>query len=197
MIRSQIARIKSLIGLGIFFHLFVISFVTLMGVLENLRLLEALRWVALLLSILIIPALVLIYRARQRGKYTYQREMRTPIYIVGWFSVLVCFAIIYLANGPERLMACFAALTVWLPLQMGINGYFTKISTHTGVTAGCVTGLLLFGVLDIPLLQMMALLVVVLTAWARHKTRNHSWQQIIMGWVIASGTVLATFPFFL
>jgi membrane-associated phospholipid phosphatase len=100
-------------------------------------------------------------------------------------------------DAPLKLVACIAALLVWLPLQLIINTHVTKVSTHTAVVTGCMMGLLLLGELNSLLLAAGAVAVVVLTLWARVVTRHHTWQQVAMGILTGAIPVLIVFPLLL
>lgn len=179
---------------GMIFHPYVVSVVTLLIVLQELEPLRAVAWVALLAAILLIPVMILLQIARRQEKYAWQRLTRTNIYLAVLLSVLICIGIIIAVDGPPRLLACFVALLIWLPLQFAINTYYTKISIHAAITAGCGTALLMLGVLDTWALKLLVLVIILATGWARHKTRNHTFQQISLGWLAAAIAVLIAFP---
>lgn len=181
-------------GVGLLFHPYLVSMVTLFVVLRDLSLTEAGAWVLTLSAILILPLVALTQYSQRQERYLYQRASRTPLYIVFEVSVLVCILLILVADGPRRLVACFLALLIWMPAQFLINTFYTKISVHAAVTAACGTGLLWFGTLDTWLLRGLVLLGVLATGWARHQTRNHTLQQITLGWVVGAGAVLIAFP---
>ncbi len=180
--------------LGLLFHPYPVSILTLLVVLRDVPLLRAVGWVGLLSAVLIVPLLLLTQWGKRRERYTYQRVARTPLYVSFVLSVLVCLFLIQVLDGPSRLVACFLALLIWLPVQLLINTFYTKISVHAAVTAACSTGLLWFGELDSWLLRGLVLLAVLLTGWARHRTKNHTLQQIGLGWLVGAGAVLVAFP---
>lgn len=181
-------------GLGLLFHPYLVSVGTLFVVLESLPVAEALLWVVSLSTILILPLILLTHYARQRKRYVYQRTARTPLYLSFEVSVVLCLLLIGVFGGPPRLMACFLALLIWMPVQFVINTYYTKISVHAAVTAACGMGLLWFGTLESWPLRGLALLVILATGWARYKTKNHTPQQILLGWLVGIGAVLMAFP---
>ncbi|MAU08407.1 MAG: hypothetical protein CL607_01180 [Anaerolineaceae bacterium] len=183
--------------LGRVFHPAVICIPTLALVLRDLNLEEAVFWLLLVAGMVIVPGLIAIALLKQRGRFVYQRRTRGPVYIVIWFSIAASFIAILLLDGPEVLQVCVVALLVWLPVQSLINAFYTKVSTHVAVAAGCATGLMLLGKLDTPLLQVTALMIVALTMWARVTTRNHTVKQVVLGLVVGAGSVLVVFPLFL
>jgi hypothetical protein len=184
-------------GLGLVFHPYLVSVITLFIVLQDLSFQQAAMWVMGLSAILILPLIVLTKYSQRKERYLYQRTSRTPLFIAFEISVLVCIALILAADGPRRLLACFVALLIWMPAQLLVNSLYTKISVHAAVTAACAMGLLLFGTLDTWLLKGMVLLAILATGWARHKTKNHTWQQVVAGWFVGAGAVLVAFPLIL
>ena len=184
-------------ALGRLFHPAVICIPTLALVLNGLPLLEAVLWTALVAAIVTVPGLITIAVLQRRQRYVYQRQTRRPVYLVAWLSVVACFAVILLLDGPAALRVCIATLIVWLPVQLFINSRYTKISTHVAVVTGCATGLWLLGKLDSPLLQITALAIIGLTIWARVTTRNHTPAQVALGLLVGAGSVLVVFPLLL
>lgn len=183
--------------LGRLFHPAVICIPTLVLVLSDSPFAEAVGWTMLVAAMVTMPGLITIALLRKRQKHVYQRQTRGPVYLVIWLSVIGCLVVIWKGQGPTALQICMAALIVWLPVQLAINTYFTKISTHVAVVAGCATGLLLLGKLDTLFLQLIALLIIGSTIWARVTTRNHTVTQVLLGLVVGIGSVLAVFPLLL
>ena len=183
--------------LGRLFHPMVICIPTLVLLLNDLPWQNAVLWTVLIAAIVTGPGLITIALLQRQQRYVYQRQTRQPVYLVAWLSVVTCFVIILWLDGPEVLRVCIAALIVWLPLQLFINRHYTKISTHVAVAAGCGSGLWLLGKLDHPLLQFAVLMIIGLTMWARITTRNHTPAQVLLGLIVATGTVLVVFSFLL
>jgi hypothetical protein len=182
--------------LGYIFHPAILCVPTLALVLNHLPVVEAIGWTALVAAIVTLPGLVSITLLRRQQRYVHQRRNRHPVYVVLWLSVIACFVVVLLLDGPAALRVCLAALIVWLPAQFFVNAYYTKVSTHVAVAAGCCTGLLLLGRLD-GLLLPAALVIIGLTAWARITTRNHTPAQVLLGVLVGAGSVLVVFPFLL
>lgn len=181
-------------ALGRLFHPYLIAVVTLASVLADLSFGEAVFWMVVVVTILILPLVVTTTLLRRRQRYVYQRATRTPIYLTFWVSLLVCIGVLTALSAPRTLLAGILALTLWILLQLLINTYVTKVSTHAAVASGCMTGLLLLGKLNHPVLMLLALTVVGLTLWARVTTRNHTVQQVIMGTLTGATAVLIVFP---
>jgi hypothetical protein len=183
--------------LGRLFHPAVLSIPTLALILNDQPLMEALRWTVLVATLVTVPGLIAIALLHRRQRYVYQRHVRGAVYLILWLSVIVCLGVVWGWQGPAALRVCLAALIVWLPLQLAINTYITKVSTHVAVAAGCATGLLLLGKLDSLPLQLTALTIVGLIIWARVTTRNHTVAQVLLGLMVGIGSVLVVFPLLL
>ena len=180
--------------LGQIFHPYLICVPTLAAVLADQPWAAALGWLLLVVVILLPPLIVMGVWLKRRERYLYQRTSRTPIYVMFWISLLLCLTALVRLNAPMTLIACIVALALWLPLQLAINTYVTKVSTHAAVAAACMMGLFLLGRLDHPLLMVLAVAAVLLTLWARVITRNHTLQQVVMGTLTGILPVLIVFP---
>jgi membrane-associated phospholipid phosphatase len=156
-------------------------------------LLEAIGWIALTGLITIGPTIGVIMYLRRQDKHVYQREVRLPIYGVAWISLGLCALLLWFLDAPERLFACVVAAMVWIPIQAGVNEFYTKISGHTAFSMGVLVGLLMLGELDTMLLKGLAAAIVLLVAWARHVTKNHTPLQIVLGWLVAGVSVGVSF----
>jgi len=179
--------------LGIIFHPFSVFIPALVVVLKDTEPLAAVGWVVFMAGIILTPALTLIHLARRRGRYTYQRGMRHPLYLVFWVSMVLCVGLAEWLDAPERLIFSLLALVVWVPLQAAINARLTKISAHTAVVTGIFTALFLMGDLDSPLLMIGAVGIVCATAWARVVTGHHTVGQVSLGIVVSTAAVAAAY----
>lgn len=186
-------RNRVAVALGYLFHPYGVSVVTLAIVLSDLGWREAAVWVLALSTLLITPGVILIQVGRRQGRYVYQRASRTPLYITFGASLLACIGLIVWQEGPRYLLACFVALWVWLPLQLAINHYYTKISVHAAVIMACSWGVVWLGHVPSGPARLGLLLVVLATGWARYTTRNHSLLQILLGYVVGLGSVTLAF----
>ena len=130
-------------------------------------------------------------------RYIYQRSTRGPLYFIGFLSVLTCLLILVIFNASRILIASLITLVIWVPAQMLINCYVTKISAHAGVVAGCATALLLAGKLNHPVLVALVIVIAVITMWARVETKNHTVPRVLMGFLVGSLPVLIVFPLIL
>jgi membrane-associated phospholipid phosphatase len=180
--------------IGRIFHPAVVALPTLILILGDLGWQSALQWSAITLPILLIPGILLVLYLRKRGKETYQRATRTPLYIAAWFSVVAAIALTVTLDAPRVLVACLALLAIWLPIQLAINTYVTKISTHAAVITGCITALLVLGKLPDLVVQLIAIGIVILVGWARVHDRSHTLTQVVLGIAVAAVLVLLVFP---
>jgi hypothetical protein len=176
--------------LSMIFHPFTVFIPALFVVLKDTELAVAVGWVAFIAIIILVPALTLIHLARREGRYTYQREMRHPLYAVFWVSMVLCVGLAVTLDAPERLVFALLALVVWGPLQAVINARLTKISAHTAVVTGILTALVLMGDLDSPLLVTGAVGIVCATAWARVVTGHHTLLQVTLAVPVSVVAVL-------
>ena len=184
--------------MGRIFHPYLICIPTVFILLGDMPMGEAAKWALLVLSIILTPLiLVSAYMEMRHRRYIYQRSTRGPIYVVFFLSVLICLALLVIFNAPRILIACFVTLVIWAPIQLLINRYVTKISTHTGVVAACSTGLLLAGKLNHPVLLVLMIVIAVATLWSRVETKNHTVSQVIMGFLVGALAVLIVFPLIL
>lgn len=184
-------------AVGLVFHPAVIAVVTLLLLLRDLSLTQTLMWSSLISGIILIPIFMTIAFLRyRRDRHTYQRKTRGPLYSIAWLSVITCLILILFFEGPRELAVCMATLAVWLPLQLSINHYITKISAHTAVASGCFMALLLLTKLSAALI-VIAILMILLIAWARLRTKNHTPLQVLLGLMVGAGSVLVVFPLML
>lgn len=178
------------------FHPYLLPIPTLIILLSDLPLPEMLEWIALVVGIVLVPAMLFAAYLQRRGRFLYERQTRGPLYLVGWFSVLICLGVVIALEAPRILVACVAALAIWAPLQGLINARFTKVSGHAAVAAGCFLGLLLAGKLTTLPLVIGVLALVAITVWARVVTRNHTIVQVILGIAVGALPVVIIFPLF-
>lgn len=179
--------------LGYLFHPFVLFVPSAFLVLKGDSFISALGWILLIGLLAIAPTAAYIYYLRRKEIYIYRREVRLPVYGVAWLGTLVCGVALVLLEAPHRLIACTVAILLWIPLQAAVNELHTKISGHAAFSMGVMVGLLLMGELESWWLKGIALAIVLLTAWARHITKHHTLQQILLGWAVASISVGISF----
>jgi len=187
---------KFAVWIGRVLHPYILPLPTTLIMLNDLPILHVLGWMALTISLILLPSLAFVTYIRRKGGELYRRRTRGPIYIFGWLCVLLCLAVIALLGAPPVLIASVGALAVWVPLQWGINTWVTKISGHAAVAAGCFTTLVILDKLELGLIAI-AFLLVLAAIWARLVTKNHSAVQIILGVLVGTLPVLVIFPLML
>jgi hypothetical protein len=181
------------VWVGRLFHPYLICIPTLLAVLYPLPLNEAVGWTLLVVGLLLPPLMVVVMLLKRRNQFVYQRRSRTPIYLTFWVSLWVCLGLIVWFRAPVTLVASIISLIVWLPLQLAINTWVTKVSTHAAVIGGCSMALLLLGKLNHPLVLLAAILAILGVLWARVATRNHSAGQVMLGVVAGMAPVILVF----
>jgi len=179
--------------LGFVFHPFTVFIPALLVVLKDTDPIETVGWVTFIAGIILVPALAIIHLARQQGRYTYQRGMRHPLYLVFWVSMVLCVGLAVLLNAPQRLVFALLTLCVWGPLQYLVNARLTKISAHVGVISGIFTALFVMGDLNTFPLVAGAVGIVSATAWARVVTGHHTLAQVSLGVVVSVLSVILAF----
>jgi hypothetical protein len=180
-------------GLSIIFHPYLFCIPTLIAVLSDLNSNEIMLWTSIIIGVFVLPNIFLVLYMKRKGKHTYQRGSRTPIYLLGFITLFICLFLLAVLEGPRILWMCIIALIVWIPLQLFINQLFTKVSTHMAVVSGCGVALYMLNKLNHPLLMLAMVAIILFTAWARIKTKNHSLQQVILGIMSGGGTVILVF----
>lgn len=183
--------------LGYLFHPFVLFIPATFLVLRGETFIRAVGWLLLIAFLAVLPTASSIYYLQRKGIYIYRREARLPVYSVAWVSTLVCAGAFLLLEAPHRLIACTAAILLWVPLQATVNELYTKISGHAAFSMGVMVGLGLMGALEAWWAKGLALTIIVLTAWARHITKHHTFQQILLGWMVAILSVGISFALML
>lgn len=179
---------------GRILHPYLLPIPTTLAILSGMPLMEALGWTLLVFGIVVVPGALAVAVLERRGKYLYQRRTRQPLYLLGWICVLLCLMVVVMLQAPRPLIASVGSLVLWMPLQGAINTWVTKISGHAAVVMGCYMGLLLLGRLETPLVQLILLVLVVLTLWARVVTDNHTVRQVVLGVLVGALPVLVVFP---
>lgn len=155
---------------------------------------EGLIWAILTGGVVVIPIAITVLIQKRSGRYVFQREARTPLFIVGFVAVMVCFTLMTALNAPDMIRTGLFVVILWTPLQFLINSYVTKASIHASLVAIAFTGLWSLGYLNNPIMFVLSVLLVLAVVWARKVSRNHTTNQLILG--LLTGT-LATLTAFL
>lgn len=157
---------------------------------------EGFIWALLTGVMVVFPIAITVLIQKRSGRYVFQREARTPLYLVGWLAVITCYGIMSLFDAPIVIRTGIVVVILWTPLQFLINTFVTKASVHASLVAIAFTGLWSLGYLTHPLLFAVSLLIVLSVAWARKVTRNHTTNQLILGLLTGTLATLVAFMMF-
>jgi hypothetical protein len=156
---------------------------------------QAFLWsaiVTLFVSMLPMLYIFILFRLGQVSDlHLAVREQRMLPLFFAMMSALVGTAVLYLLDAPREI--------VWAVVAYVVNGVvFTaitqhwKISFHSGVTAGCITVLILL--VDARFSGLFVLLPLI--AWARVHRKRHTLLQTVVGAVVSVfSTVTVLQPF--
>lgn len=157
---------------------------------------QSLFWTLLSICVANLPMAVLLIYGIRSGHFSDLsvsiREQRKSIYTVYSISTAILLAILVFGKAPSVLTACISAVIITTVIGFVINHYFTKLSIHAIVMAGCTTALIIMA----PMIGIVMVMFTVLVAWARIRLKHHTPLQILIGWVIPALSVLVVFPMF-
>ena len=145
---------------------------------------QGLLWMVIVIlfaSVLPMLFILLLFRLGQLSDFRLTvREQRAKPLIFSLVSALVGSGILYLLDAPREI--------VWLSVACVINGLVLtlitqvwKISFHSGVAAGCMTGLVTL--ISSQFVYLFILLPFI--AWARVHRKRHTYLQTIIAAPIA------------
>ncbi|RKU10305.1 hypothetical protein C6502_12195 [Candidatus Poribacteria bacterium] len=145
---------------------------------------QGLLWMVIVIlfaSVLPMLFILLLFRLGQLSDFRLTvREQRAKPLIFSLVSALVGIGILYFLNVPREI--------VWLCIACVINGLVLtlitqvwKISFHSGVAAGCMTGLVTL--ISSQFVYLFILLPFI--AWARVHRKRHTYLQTIIAAPIA------------
>ena len=154
---------------------------------------NGLGWGILVGVVVVIPIAITVLIQKRSDRYVFQREARTPLFIVGWLAVWASFLLVTALDAPSVIRIGTVIVILWTPVQFLINTFVTKASIHASLVAIAFTGLWALGYLSHPLIFAISLLIVISVGWARKTTRNHTTTQVILGNL--TGTLATLFAF--
>jgi len=157
---------------------------------------EGLMWGLFVGVIVVTPIAITVLIQKRSKRYVFQREARTPLFVVGWIAVWVCLLLTTLLDAPDIIRIGTLVIILWTPMQFLINTYVTKASIHASLVAIAFTGLWTLGQLSHPLIFAGSVLIVVAVGWARKTTRNHTTNQVILGNLTGTLATLLAFLMF-
>jgi MFS family permease len=152
---------------------------------------DAWRWAVLFIVLVVIIPTLYVYWLLKRGKietfHIPNRQNRKGVYLVIIASNVVgVIAMIFL--GAPFLLVAFGIMGIMQSTLLFLINQYWKISGHT--TA--VSGLSVFLVAALGWSMTPVLMIVPLVAWARIRTKSHSFWQTVAGVLTGSFFILAT-----
>jgi hypothetical protein len=157
---------------------------------------EGLIWGIFVGVIVVIPIAITVLIQKRSNRYVFQREARTPLFIVGWLAVWVCLWLTVILDAPDVIRVGALVIIIWTPMQFLINTFVTKASIHASLVAIAFTGLWRLGILWHPFVFLGSVLIVISVGWARKTTRNHTTNQVILGNLTGTLATLLAFLIF-
>lgn len=152
-------------------------------------------WVGISFATVILPVSLYILWMVRTGKYSDVyvsiREHRNSLYIVATLCLIALVVILAIGNPPVVVTACIVSGVLANGVGMFINR-FTKISVHSAAMAGCTAVLLVFT----PIVGWVMVIATLITGWARMLLKAHTVSQVVLGYLVASSSVVIAFRFF-
>lgn len=152
-------------------------------------------WVGISFATVILPVSLYILWMVRKGNYSDAyvsiREQRHSLYYVATLCLVALVVILAVSNPPVVVTACIVSGVLANGLGMLINR-FTKISVHSAAMAGCTAVLLVFA----PVVGWVMVFATLITGWARKVLKAHTLSQIVLGYLVASSSVVIVFRFF-
>lgn len=151
-----------------------------------------LRWILLSLSIQLLPVTALYIWRLRRGDYhdpdVSNRRDRNELYLLGSISLVITIALLVVMHAPVEYIA-LAVGTMAIGICFGFVNLFWKISMHAAGIAS-LTAISLF---YLPILGIVMFALLILVAWARVRTRNHTLLQVLAGALLAGILMYVSF----
>jgi len=152
---------------------------------------DAWRYAVLFVVLVVIVPTSYVYWLLRRGKietfHIPNRENRKGVYLVIIGSNILGVLVMIALNAPFLLLA-FGIMGVMQSTLLFLVNIYWKISGHT--TA--ISGLSVFIVAALGWSMSPVLMIVPLVAWARIKTKSHSFWQTVAGVMTGSSFILLT-----
>lgn len=151
--------------------------------------LNAWEWsLAYLISVIVVPTLYVFWLLRTnriKNFHMYERTERLKPMILTTVMTVVTWAVLKALSAPAEI-TLFALVGIFQVILLLIINMFFKISIH----ATAISGLSVFLVGLFGWSAGYVLLSIPLVAWARLRTKNHTFYQILFG-VISGGIFIA------
>ncbi|MCB2179840.1 hypothetical protein KQH54_01815 [bacterium] len=155
---------------------------------------NAWRWAILFVLLAVITPSLYVYWLLKKGRienfHIPNRENRTRPYMVIIGTNLLIVLLMVILKAPFLLLA-FAIMGVLQSTLLFLINNHWKISGH----ATAITGLSTFMVASLGWSMSPVLVMVPLVAWARIRTRSHSFWQTVAGVITGASFILLTWVF--
>ena len=152
---------------------------------------QGLSWAAICIITIIIPPALYFYLRLFFGAYSdddvSRRSERTGLYIVALLSTAVGSAALYRLGLPHVFLRLLLA-AVGVTLSCMLINFRWKISVHSASIATLST----LGTIFLQWTGAWLWICALALGWARIRTGNHTWLQVLAGWGVAIvGVILA------
>jgi len=118
------------------------------------------------------------------------RKERNEAYLLGGISMTIALGVLIYAEAPTSIVA-LAASFLLVAVLSGIVNVWWKISMHASAIAAVAT----LATMQSRSLGAVFWVLVVLVAWSRLHTRNHTLGQVIAGTICAATVVYLVYRF--
>ncbi len=156
---------------------------------------DAIKWASILAAVSILPVFLSVsyfaHHEKIDGIFTGFRRQRTKIYLLAGTCALIGGVIITYFRAPLLLVSVFVSGLSAIAIFTGINLWW-KISVHTAFVSALVTVLvILYGYM-----AAVAVVLILIVAWARVELAHHSLAQVATGALLAAFIVVVVFHFY-
>jgi len=157
-------------------------------------LMEGVRWSLIGVTIQLLPVMVLYEIRLRQGRLSdpemSNRKERNEAYLLGGISMTIALGVLIYAEAPASIVA-LAASFLLVAVLSGIVNVWWKISMHASAIAAVAT----LATMQSRSLGAVFWVLVVLVAWSRLHTRNHTLGQVTAGTICAATVVYLVYRF--
>ena len=171
---------------SVVFSPFLVPIATILVIAQNYATTghQTLLWIAIFITFFSILPVFFIFILFRLGRVSSlnlsAQEQRTSPLLFAMGTAFVGVGILYVIGAPPEIMWAGIAYVVNGVIFVAITQIW-KISFHTGVTAGCITVLVLIVHIKFGWLSLLLPLI----AWARVRRKRHTLVQAVVGVLIA------------
>jgi hypothetical protein len=154
------------------------------------------KWLGICVAFVTLPAGFYIWNKVRTRQYASadvpERRNRLGIYLFGGLCLVACLVYLIIAGGPRILVGIFVAAAATNAVALVINQLGYKLSVHSGTMAAIAFVLL---TLSLPW-SILATTLMGIVGWARKRTKNHTWGQIVGAWAITVAVTAVVFTLY-